>query len=196
MRPNAEGNLQNDSIPVLTKAYDLFSDDYSSNFTLPSPGLYAIIGQVHDFANNSRWTRCMVLYSHPNDTIQTTDEPLTVSPGPGANTVDDAFWMTDMTSPVKLKWGKHFANKFVSDNKFGNSMVRLHGDFLDCGSNISADGTPNVEGITAFSTSVIHRLQRPTTRRRRQIPPPDTWTPMDIRNEEVCVKSQIISTWI
>ena len=189
----SQNKLQHEFTSIINKGYDLFSDDDSSNFTLPAPGMYAIIAQVHDFANNTRWARCMVLYSSPNDTIETTNEPITVSPGPGPTTVDNAYWMTDLTTPVKFKWGGHFANKFISDKKLGNAIEPLsEANFLDCRSNISTAGTPNVEGITAFSVSVVHRLQRPATRKRRQLPAPTSWTPVDISTGEVGIITFII----
>lgn len=176
LRINAENRLQNDSVPVLSKSYDLFSDDIRSTFKLPSPGMYAVIAGIEDFANNTRYTRRLLLYADPDSSIEKTDVPLSVSPGPGTQQVDNAFWISDLSGSVSLKWAKHFANKFISENQLGMPVAPLPFDYLDIKGNLSSSGTPNIDGITSFSTSVVHRLEHLRTRRRRQLSTPIFWT--------------------
>ena len=176
---NAEGKLNNGSGPVLSNGYDLFTDQFSSSFKLPEPGMYSVVAGIHDFANNTRYTRQLILYTRPNDTIQKTDIPLSVYPGPGNKTVDKAFWIPDLSNPVKLKWGGHFSNKFIANKRYGSEVAALPFDFLESPGNVSATGVKNIDGITKFSYSVSDRLQRPQSRRRRQIDLPDNWKPVD-----------------
>ncbi|KAK2160207.1 hypothetical protein LSH36_138g09008 [Paralvinella palmiformis] len=121
---NSNGRLQNVSTPVLSKIC-------ISNFTLPNPGMYAVVAGVHDLANNTKYTRGLILYSNPNDKIEKTDIPLAVYPGPGNNTVDGAFWISDLSSPVTLQWGKHFTNKFIANNNYGSPVAPLPHQFLE-----------------------------------------------------------------
>ena len=178
LRINGEGLLQNESNPVLSKAYDLFSGDFKSTFQLPSPGMYAVVGAISDFANNTRYTRGLLLYGNSNASIETSDIPISVLPEPGTRVVDGAFWISKLSDPVSLKWGKHFVNRFFSANRYGNPVAPLSVDFLESRGNLSANGTPNIGGITKFAISVIHRLEVPKLRQRRELRTPASWTPI------------------
>ena len=46
--------LQEDEKPIISGTLSLFDKETESNFTLPSPGMYSIVGQVVDFASNVR----------------------------------------------------------------------------------------------------------------------------------------------
>ena len=177
--------LQNLSVPVLSKGYDLFTEEFTSKFRLPDPGMYAVVAGIHDFANNTRYTRGLILYTDPNNTIEKTDIPLAVYPGPGNMTVDGAFWLSDLNQPVKLKWGKHFANKFLAENHYGSPVARIPRDFLESKGNVSSSEVKNIDGIIKFSFSIIHRLQLQKSRRRRQITLPETWTAVNPLEDEI-----------
>lgn len=172
---NSNGRLQNVSTPVLSKIC-------ISNFTLPNPGMYAVVAGVHDLANNTKYTRGLILYSNPNDKIEKTDIPLAVYPGPGNNTVDGAFWISDLSSPVTLQWGKHFTNKFIANNNYGSPVAPLPHQFLESNGNVSSKGVTNINGITKFSFSVIDELQLPLTL-------PQTWTPLTPLEENLTLSA-------
>ena len=54
MTLNGEGKLQEDERPIQSGNFTLFDETDVAEFKLPAPGMYSILGEVIDFADNVR----------------------------------------------------------------------------------------------------------------------------------------------
>lgn len=135
-------------------------------YTPPEPGMYSIILDVADKANNSRFARQFVLYD-PLSNI-TTDETseLVVS---SAEQETHYHWQSNVQNqthygpPLHVSWKGHFRNKFHEDNKLLNAILPFNvvamdgmyfkkiNDSLDDFSGIrTRKAVPNIHGIVWF----------------------------------------------
>ncbi|XP_071137082.1 uncharacterized protein [Mytilus edulis] len=135
MRADALGNLTEVSPmePLYSKA--MFKEKYKPFiYTPPSPGMYSIILDVADKANNSRFARQFVLYD-PVSNI-TTDETFKLYVS-SAERETHYNWQSNVQNQMligpslSVSWKGHFRNKFHEDNQLLNSINSFHVTAMD-----------------------------------------------------------------
>ncbi|VDI79548.1 Hypothetical predicted protein, partial [Mytilus galloprovincialis] len=135
-------------------------------YTPPEPGMYSIILDVADKANNSRFARQFVLYD-PVSNI-TTDETseLFVS---SAEQETHYHWQSNVQNqthygpPLHVSWKGHFRNKFHEDNKLLNAILpfdvvamdgmyfkKINDSLDDFSGTRTRKAVPNIHGIVWF----------------------------------------------
>jgi len=98
---------------------------YSFEYTPEESGMYSIILEVCDRANNSKYVRRLVLFD--KDSNITMDEKNKIFAGSAQN-LSDFRWQTKIqngangTTRVSLLWPKHFTNKFHADKYLLNRV--------------------------------------------------------------------------
>ncbi|CAG2212268.1 unnamed protein product [Mytilus edulis] len=167
LRADARGNLTEVSPmePFYSKA--MFKEKYKPFiYTPPSPGMYSIILDVADKANNSRFARQFVLYD-PVSNI-TTDETFKLYVS-SAERETHYNWQSNVQNQMligpslSVSWKGHFRNKFHEDNQLLNSINSFHVTAMDGMYHKDVDNTlddvsgkrtrkaiPNIHGIVLF----------------------------------------------
>ncbi|XP_050388394.2 uncharacterized protein LOC126807689 [Patella vulgata] len=138
--------------------------DYPS-YTLTEPGLYSIILQVADTANNSVYIRRFCLYDpNSNSNIQLSDDPNTRLRVTSASPESNFTWQGNMDGIIRVNWTNYFFNEFVEKNHLLNKILdyplQFHGEdkseekYIDEKyKNIAGrtqQAVPNTRGITKF----------------------------------------------
>nr|KAG5689081.1 hypothetical protein BaRGS_034738 [Batillaria attramentaria] len=146
--------------PVLHDGNRLYAEQY----TLPSPGMYSIILEVADRANNTKYVRRLCLYD-PNPEITLDPDPdhdLFVS---SANPDSGYAYQNKRKDPVVVTWDQHFKNVFQVEN----NPVRAYGPELennvkqipqdteleDHEGDRTIDAIPNIDGIANFQVAYV-----------------------------------------
>ncbi|KAH3717275.1 hypothetical protein DPMN_060057 [Dreissena polymorpha] len=145
---------------------------FSTTFTPPEPGLYSIVMEVTDNANNSIFTRRFALYDNVSSV---TTNPLSVHGLHATSAAKETGYRWQMeTKSVKLNWTDYFVNKVHHEKKFLNKIKKFPTLFDDLESigirnvkkfvfdsyddtegNRTMDAIPNVNGITRFEYGYV-----------------------------------------
>lgn len=102
-------NLTENGGPIHIAEVDNGQDQLSY---LPSqPGMYSMVLEVNDLANNSRYVRRLFLYDPIHAVEINTDKgaQLFVS---SASIVSGHLWQVNLTNNIEVNWTNHFANRF------------------------------------------------------------------------------------
>ncbi|XP_070177847.1 uncharacterized protein [Littorina saxatilis] len=92
----------------------VFRSNYSiQHFTLPEPGMYSVILELGDVANNTRYVRRLVLYD-PNPVI--TADPVHAFFVTSASMAANYTFQNNISAPITVTWERHFRNAFHEDN--------------------------------------------------------------------------------
>ncbi|XP_076090170.1 uncharacterized protein LOC143062305 [Mytilus galloprovincialis] len=167
LRADARGNLTKVSPmePFHSKA--MVKEEYKPfTYTPPGPGIYSIILDVADKANNSRFARQFVLYD-PVSNI-TTDETFKLYVS-SAERETHYNWQSNVQNQMligpslSVSWKGHFRNKFHEDNQLLNSINSFHVTAMDGMYHKDVDNElddvsgkrtrkeiPNIHGIVLF----------------------------------------------
>ncbi|XP_052105481.1 uncharacterized protein LOC127738317 [Mytilus californianus] len=167
LRADALGNLIEASPMEPFYSKTMFKEEYKPIiYTPPEPGMYSIILDVADKANNSRFARQFVLYD-PVSNI-TTDETFKLYVS-SAERETHYNWQSNIQNQMlngpslSVSWKGHFRNKFHEDNQLLNSINSFHvtamdGMYLknvdnkldDVSGNRTRKAIPNIHGIVLF----------------------------------------------
>ncbi|XP_064613813.1 uncharacterized protein LOC135477587 [Liolophura sinensis] len=116
---NPSRNLTEHGDPIHTVEVDNGQDQLSY---IPSlPGMYSIVLEVNDLANNSRYARRLFLYDPIHAVEINTDEgaQLFVS---SASNMSGHLWQVSLTNNIEVRWTNHFANRFHEKNYLLNPV--------------------------------------------------------------------------
>ena len=88
-------------------------------FTPPESGMYSVLLQISDGANNTRYARRLVLYDNTSSVTVNTQTKNRMKVISGVNETDYK-WQASLNSPIVITWRGHFENKFHVDNMLLN----------------------------------------------------------------------------
>ncbi|KAK7095841.1 uncharacterized protein [Littorina saxatilis] len=77
------------------------------------PGMYSVILEAGDLANNTKYVRRLVVYD-PNPTITT--DPAQRFYVTSANAAGNYTYQNDISAPITITWAKHFRNALHEEN--------------------------------------------------------------------------------
>lgn len=107
LKPDRTGDLteENPNSPI----YVLTNATLPSNPTyLPhSPGMYSILLEVGDKANNTKYSRRLLLFDNESNVTMTTTNPIKVEGAVGEVTNQ---WISSLYDPIVVNWQGHFQN--------------------------------------------------------------------------------------
>ncbi|XP_052223457.1 uncharacterized protein LOC127839217 isoform X2 [Dreissena polymorpha] len=145
---------------------------FSTTFTPPEPGMYSIVMEVTDNANNSIFTRRFALYDNVSSV---TTNPLSVHGLHATSAAPETGyrWQTE-TKSIKLDWKDYFVNKVHHEKKFLNKIKKfptlfddleligirnvkkfVFDSYDDTEGLRTMDAIPNVNGITRFQYGYV-----------------------------------------
>ncbi|KAH3716928.1 uncharacterized protein LOC127855528 [Dreissena polymorpha] len=167
----------NPTLPLLENRVDHTKNTMGQNlfrttFTPPEPGMYSIVMEVTDNANNSIFTRRFALYDNVSSV---TTNPLSAHGLHATSGAKETGYRWQMeTKSVKLNWTDYFVNKVHHEKKFLNKIKKFPTLFDDLESigirnvkkfvfdsyddtegNRTMDAIPNVNGITRFEYGYV-----------------------------------------
>ncbi|CAG2241822.1 Mast/stem cell growth factor receptor kita,Tyrosine-protein kinase transforming protein kit,Mast/stem cell growth factor receptor Kit,Vascular endothelial growth factor receptor 2,Tyrosine-protein kinase receptor Tie-1,Vascular endothelial growth factor receptor kdr-like,Vascular endothelial growth factor receptor 3,Platelet-derived growth factor receptor alpha,Vascular endothelial growth factor receptor 1 [Mytilus edulis] len=173
---DAGGNLTEVSPMEPLYSKPMFKEKYKPFiYKPPSPGMYSIILDVADKANNSRFARQFVLYD-PVSNI-TTDQKCKLYVA-SAQQETHFHWQSNVQNQnlngpsLSVSWKGHFRNKFHEDNQLLNSINSFHvtamdgmyhkdvdNDLDDVSGKRTRKAIPNIHGIVMFeiASAVDHK---------------------------------------
>ncbi|KAK7096234.1 hypothetical protein V1264_005552 [Littorina saxatilis] len=175
---------------------EVFNSNYSiQHFTLREPGMYSVILELGDQANNTRYVRRLVLYD-PTPVI--TADPVHAFFVTSASMAANYTFQNNISAPITVTWEGHFRNAFHEDNNllgqvrayppelrdltvknkyiFRKVILRNTSDDDNEGSR-TVEEIPNRRGIVNFkiqdTTDTDGGKNQPAT-------PTGTWTDLDL----------------
>lgn len=83
------------------------------HYTLPEAGMYSIILESADLANNTKYVRRLCLYD-PSSEI--TIDPVFRLYAVSANNASDYKYQINISAPIVVDWHNYFRNAFHEDN--------------------------------------------------------------------------------
>ncbi|XP_070178298.1 uncharacterized protein [Littorina saxatilis] len=93
---------------------EVFQSNYTvQSFPLPGAGMYSVILEAGDLANNTIYVRRLVLYD-PNPTI--TADPAHLFYVTSASEAANYTYQNDLSAPIRVTWAQHFRNPLHEDN--------------------------------------------------------------------------------
>nr|KAG5693743.1 hypothetical protein BaRGS_002126 [Batillaria attramentaria] len=88
-------------------------DLYSQQYTPPESGMYSIILEAADLANNTKYARRLCLFDPTSDITFDPEHALFVS---SANPDAGYGYQNDTDAPITVKWDRHFVNVLHEEN--------------------------------------------------------------------------------
>ncbi|KAK3109070.1 hypothetical protein FSP39_022224, partial [Pinctada imbricata] len=178
LQPRYDGNLTEPvqeidgpvPVPLIIRALNHSNSIAYPTYTPPGPGVYSIILEVGDKANNTVYARRFVLYD-PSSTVTTNStHPMYVS---SANETNGNRWQTSINNGnngktlIHVIWTGHFENKVHADGHFLRQVLPFSHVLSDMSINridykniptrlddyegkMTRNGTPNKRGIVKF----------------------------------------------
>ncbi|XP_060067030.1 uncharacterized protein LOC132547281 [Ylistrum balloti] len=95
------------------------SNSSDPSYLPPSPGMYSIILEVGDKANNTKYSRRMLLFDDESN-VTTTANPIKIE---GAVGDVNNSWINNLHDPVVVSWQGHFRNKKHEEYHFLNAVA-------------------------------------------------------------------------
>ncbi|XP_062593097.1 uncharacterized protein LOC134254585 [Saccostrea cucullata] len=130
------------------------------NFVFLIPGMYSLILNVVDKANNSEYARKLVLYDNTSSISIDNSSPMIST---SAVKETNYQWQNNLTNDISISWEGHFRNKFHENNKLLNQVTDfkhfdhdkgiqkiVHDVLDDNDGERTLNAIPNVHGIVKF----------------------------------------------
>ncbi|KAK6166293.1 hypothetical protein SNE40_023024 [Patella caerulea] len=105
--------------------------DYPT-YSLTAPGLYSIILEVSDVANNSVYVRRFSLYD-PHSTIQLSDDKDSHLRVTSATPESNFTWHGNLDGIIPVKWTNYFFNEVIEQGHLLNKILDYPPQFVDEG---------------------------------------------------------------
>ena len=151
---------ENPRIPFHQEAIAVENFTHFPTYTPPEAGMYSVILEVGDAANNTRYCRRLVLYDNVSSVSTNEDHRLFV----GSAAPETSYrWQSSLHKDVVVNWTGHFENRLHAEKKllnpvdtfkrldFGNNMIKkVDNIFEDFEGRRSLKPIPNAHGITRF----------------------------------------------
>lgn len=163
--------------PEITKTYNpapLFIQEVNASklmafptFLPTEPGVYSVILEVNDKANNSKYTRRIAIFDQESEiSVSPTQRLFVKSASPDTNYA----WQTHQYSKIEVSWENHFINEIhekghflakivdytprLSEGTFGRRQYykKILSGFDDNEGNRSKSAIPNINSIIRFET--------------------------------------------
>ncbi|CAC5401876.1 unnamed protein product [Mytilus coruscus] len=112
-------------IPVFIREVNVTNPIQYPTFPPTEPGVYSIILEVSDRANNTRYARRFVFYDKTSKITTQNENPMkcnTASPS------TDYTWQTNGDKTVQITWKDHFINTVHADGHFSVQLVHMSRD--------------------------------------------------------------------
>ena len=105
----------------------MFANSYTDqSYRLPEPGMYSVILEAGDLANNTKFVRRLVLYD-PNPKI--TFDPKHNLFVETASAAANYTYQNNASADIVVTWDRHFRNALHEDNALlGMQLVDTHRD--------------------------------------------------------------------
>ncbi|KAL3832352.1 hypothetical protein ACJMK2_024004 [Sinanodonta woodiana] len=104
--------------PIFTQLISETAPHYA-NYTPPEPGMYSVLLEVRDMANNSKIARRLCLYDNVSTVEIDTQHKLYVST---ATNISDNLWQAS-PDVITVVWSGHFFNRIHRENKLLNQVL-------------------------------------------------------------------------
>ncbi|KAL3832342.1 hypothetical protein ACJMK2_023994 [Sinanodonta woodiana] len=117
--------------PIYTQFINETAPHYA-NYTPPEPGMYSVLLEVRDMANNSKTARRLCLYDNVSIVEIDTQHKLYVST---ATNISDNLWQAS-PDVITVVWSGHFFNRIHRENKLLNQVLEYPIQFK----NVQEDG--------------------------------------------------------
>ncbi|KAK3090381.1 hypothetical protein FSP39_011356, partial [Pinctada imbricata] len=104
---------------------EYYADGSFISYTPPEPGVYSLILEVADKANNSVFARQIFIFDPESNVSINVDTKMVIS---SANPRTDYLWQNNIQkenstgAPVVVTWKNHFENRMHKENKFLNKV--------------------------------------------------------------------------
>ncbi|PVD21755.1 hypothetical protein C0Q70_17556 [Pomacea canaliculata] len=142
----------------------VFEANYTTQeYTPPEPGMYSIILEVGDRANNTKYVRRLCLY---DPSSQITSDPRYRLYVTSASDAANYSYQSDLSTPVSINWTNYFRNALHEDNALlgevlvyptqlenGKKNIPRDGPLDDHQGSRTVDAIPNERGIINFQVA-------------------------------------------
>ncbi|XP_067683652.1 uncharacterized protein [Haliotis asinina] len=129
--------------PLVNRAWFENNGTLPVRYTPPAPGMYSVILEASDLANNSRYARRLFLYDDASNVNVSVEDRLFIS---SASAASNHTWQTSLEADVVVEWGGHFSNQVHHKSNLLNAVAAYPAQFTD------------IESETASSTFTIKRI--------------------------------------
>ncbi|XP_071102429.1 uncharacterized protein [Haliotis cracherodii] len=168
----------------------------------PTPGMYSVILEASDRANNSRYARRLFLYDNVSNVTTNDNDPLFIS---SAAADTGHTWQANVDAEVVVEWGGHFANDVHDKGNFLNEVLEYPTQFADIEKEVGSSSRftlkgvsfdddegertraeiPNVHGIVKFEVSYGRDHAGGST-----LSSPKTWSQVQPLGERFVIRSE------
>ncbi|ESP01183.1 hypothetical protein LOTGIDRAFT_238308 [Lottia gigantea] len=104
-----------------------FSSVLPIRYTPSEPGMYSVILEASDRANNSRWARRLFLYDDRSEIELKSNITVPFAVQPDSNSV----WLSTLDSDLEIVWSGHFVNPLHVENNLLNEVKDYPNQFSD-----------------------------------------------------------------
>ncbi|XP_046566023.1 ephrin type-A receptor 3-like [Haliotis rubra] len=110
-----------------------------------TPGMYSVILEASDLANNSLYTRRLFLYDDASNINVSVDQRLFIS---SAAAVTNHTWQASLVDDVVVDWAGHFTNQVHYKSNLLNAVADYPPQFTDIENEVGSSSTFTVKRIT------------------------------------------------
>ncbi|XP_067649446.1 ephrin type-A receptor 5-like [Haliotis asinina] len=130
--------------PLVNREWLVKNGTFPVTYTPPAPGMYSVILEASDLANNSCYARRLFLYDDASNVSVSVDDPLFISSAAAAT---NYRWQASLNADVVVNWTGHFSNQVHHKSNLLNAVADYPPQFTD------------IERETASSTFTVKRIQ-------------------------------------
>ncbi|XP_025113014.1 uncharacterized protein LOC112575392 isoform X2 [Pomacea canaliculata] len=198
-------------LPIINR--EVFEANYTTQeYTPPEPGMYSIILEAGDRANNTKYVRRLCLY---DPSSQITSDPSYRLYVTSASDAANYNYQSSLSTPVSVNWTNYFRNALHEDNALlgevlvyptqlenGKKNIPREGPLDDHQGRRTVDAIPNERGITNFKAGFAKDHDGGRNQSLTPTIPPSGWTdlglnttytlPQDLRPSE----ADTVTVWV